>query len=84
MNQQYTACKHTNGQFCRINAPFEPLMNPPSCITTLYAKDDQAIGEQCFLLSVSHVPHTFILVAVTSNLWIIPSNPKTLGSAITY
>ena len=30
-----------------------------------------------------HAPHTFVPVAVTSNLWIIPSNPKTLGSTIT-
>ena len=82
MDQQYMECQHANGQFCRINGPFQPLTNPPSCITALYAKNDQAIGEQCSL-SVSHVPHTFILVAVTTNLWIIPSNPKTLGSTIT-
>ena len=56
-------------------------MNPPSCITVLYAKNDQAIGEQCSL-SISHVPHTFLPVAVISNLWIIPSNSKTLGSTI--
>ena len=80
-DQQYIACQHANGQFCRINAPFQPLMNPPSCITALYAKNDQAIAEHCSL-SISHVPHTFIPVAVTSNLWIIPSNPETLGSTI--
>ena len=76
------ACQHTYGQFCRINAPFQPLMNPPSCITALYAKNDHAIGEQC-PLSISHVPHTFIPDAVTSNLWIIPSHSETLGSTIT-
>ena len=69
-------------QFCRINAPFQPLTNPPSCIKALYAKNDQAIKEQC-AISVSHVPCTFILVTVTLNLSIIPSNPKTLGSGIT-
>ena len=80
-DQQYMACQHAYGQFCRINAPFQPLTNPPSCITALYAKNDQAIEEQCSLL-VSNVPHTFITVAVTSNLWVIPSNPETLGSTI--
>ena len=71
IDEQYIACQHANGQFCRINAPFQPLTNPPSCITAVYAKKDQAIGEQCSL-SISHVPHTFIPVAVTSILWIIP------------
>ena len=66
-DQQYIPCHHANGQFCRTNAPFQPLMNPPSCITALYAKSDQAIREQCSL-SIPHVPHTFIPVAVTSNL----------------
>ena len=35
---QYRACQHVNGQFCRISAPFQPLANLPSCVTTLYAK----------------------------------------------
>ena len=38
MDQQYRAYQHANGQFCRITAPFQPLTNPPSCVTTLYAK----------------------------------------------
>ena len=57
-------------------------MNPQSCVTALYAKNDRVIGEQCSL-SISHAPHIFIPFAVTSNLWIIPSNPKTLRSTIT-
>ena len=32
-NQQYIACQHANEQFYRINTPFHPLINPPSCIT---------------------------------------------------
>ena len=82
MDQQYIACQHANEQFYRINAPFQPLTNPPSCITALHAKNDQAIKEQCSL-SIFHVACTFIPVEVTSHLWIIPSNPETLGSAIT-
>ena len=31
---------------------------------------------------ISHAPCIFGCIAVTSNLWIIPSNPQTLGSAI--
>ena len=37
-DQQYKACQNASRQFCRINAPFQPLTNPPSCITVLYAK----------------------------------------------
>ena len=42
-DQQYIACQHASGQFSRVNAPFQPLRNPPSCITALYAKNDQTI-----------------------------------------
>ena len=79
---QYRACQHANRQFCRMDAPFQPLTNLPSCITALYAKNNQAIKERCSLV-ISHMPHTFICIAVTSNLWIILSNPQTLGSTMT-
>ena len=46
-NLQYRGCQHANGQFCRINTSFQPLTNLPSCVTALYAKNDQAIKEQC-------------------------------------
>ena len=51
-----------------------PSTKPPLCITALYAENDQAIKEKCSLV-ISCVPHTFISIAVTSNLWIIPSKP---------
>ena len=63
---QYRACQHANGQFCRINAPFKPLANSPSCVTVLYAKNDQSINEKCSLV-ISHMPHTYVPIAVTSN-----------------
>ena len=37
----YRACQHANGQFCKINAPFQPIKNLPSCVTALYAKNKQ-------------------------------------------
>ena len=64
---QYRACQHANGQFFRINAPFQPLANQPSCVTALYAKNEQAVKEQCSLV-ISHMPHTFVPIAVASNL----------------
>ena len=55
---QYRAYQHANRQFCRINAPIQTLANQPSCVTTLYAKNDQAIKEQCSLV-ISHMPCTY-------------------------
>ena len=38
MDQQYIACQQANGEFYRINPPFQPLMIPPLCIKALNAK----------------------------------------------
>ena len=38
--------------------------------------------KQCSLV-IPHMPHTFVPIAATSNLWIIPSNPQVLGSIMT-
>ena len=42
-DQQFSTCKQANGQFCNIDTPLQPLSNPPSCITTIYAKNKAAI-----------------------------------------
>ena len=36
---QFCICQEVNGQFCNILTPFQPLANPPSCITALYTKN---------------------------------------------
>ena len=46
---QFQACQHTNGQFCSIITPFQPLANPPSCIAALYAKNKVDIASKCSL-----------------------------------
>ena len=79
LDLQYRACWHANRQFCRKNAPFQPLTNLPSCVTALY---NQAIKEQCSLV-IFHMPCTFVPIVVASNLWIISSTPQTLGSTMT-
>ena len=35
---QSSICQEANGQFCNVITPFQPLVNPPSCITALYTK----------------------------------------------
>ena len=39
LDKQYSTCKEANGQSCNIYTPFQPLANPPSCITALYSKN---------------------------------------------
>ena len=42
-DQKDRVCQHANGQFCRINAPFQPFTNPPLCVTAQCAKNNQSI-----------------------------------------
>ena len=79
---KYRACQHTNGLFCRIHAPFQPLSNLPSFVTALYAKNNQQVKEQCSLV-ISHMPHILVPTAAASNLWFIPLNPQTVGITMT-
>ena len=42
-DQQFTTCQQANGQFCKIDAPLQPLTKLPSCITAIYAKNKAGI-----------------------------------------
>ena len=80
--QQYLTYLHANGQFCKLDAPCQPLTNPPSCTAALYDKNDQEIGVQCYL-SIFHTPPAFTPFTITSNLLILISTPAMQGSAVT-
>ena len=75
---QYRACQHANGQFCRIYAPFQPLANPPSYVATLYAKNYQAIEEQCFFSNISYAKfiHTYGCYLKSLDHSLKPPDPK--------
>ena len=45
--KQFSTCQKAYGQFCSINTPLQPLANPPSCITAIYAKDKAGIDKRC-------------------------------------
>ena len=78
--QQHLTCLHANGKFCKIDAPFQAVTNPPSCIAALYAKNNQEIGVQCSL-SIFHTP-AFTPITMTSNLGILISTPAMQGLAV--
>ena len=46
---QFSICLEAKGQFCNIITPFQPLANPPSCITALYTINAPSISARCSL-----------------------------------
>ena len=46
---QFLVCQEANCQFSSITTPFQPLANPPSCVTALYARNAADITSQCSL-----------------------------------
>ena len=46
---QFSTCQEANRQFCNVITPFQPLANPPSCITALYTKNTCSILTRCSL-----------------------------------
>ena len=40
---QFKRCQRANRQFCILNTPLLPLTNPPTCVSTLCAKDKDSI-----------------------------------------
>ena len=72
---QFEVCKQSNGQFCHISTPFQPLANPPTCIAALYAKSTANIESKCSLqlhkasttpLPTQIMPDVWILATPTS------------------
>ena len=47
--QQFSTCQEANGQFHNVITPFQPLANPPSCITALCKKNVHSISTRCSL-----------------------------------
>ena len=43
LEHQFHVHRDANGQFCNIDTPLQPLASPPSSITALYAKTQQAL-----------------------------------------
>ena len=46
---QFITCQKANEQFCILNTPLLPLVNPQTCVSALYAKDKDSIQKICSL-----------------------------------
>ena len=71
---QFEVCQQGNGQFCHISTPFQPLANPPTCITALYAKSEANIKSKCSL-QLHKASTTSLPTQITPNVWILATPP---------
>ena len=67
---QFELCQQANGQFYHISTPFQPLANPPTCITALYAKSEASIQSKCSL-QLCKVATTSLPTQITPDVWIL-------------
>ena len=67
---QFEVCQQANGQFCHIFTPFQPLANPLTCITALYAKSEAGIKSKCSL-QLHKAATTSLPTQITPDVWIL-------------
>ena len=79
---QFQACQKANGQFCSITTPFQPLANPPSCITVLYAKSTVDIASKCSL-QICRVPTAASPTQISPDVWIITTPASAPANSLT-
>ena len=79
---QFRFCQEVNGQFCNIPTPFQPLVNPPSCITALYAKKTASISHRCSL-QVRKSSDVSMPSQLAPNVWILTTAPSAVTTTIT-
>ena len=82
LQHQFSICQEANGQFCNIATPLQPLANPPSCITALYAKNEASISARC-LLQVRKTHSISLPSQIAQNVWILTTAPSTVTTTIT-
>ena len=78
---QFEVCQQANGQFCYISSPFQPLANPPTCITALYAKKEASIKSKCSL-QLCKTTTTSLPTQITPNVWILTTPTSAPTDAI--
>ena len=82
LDKQYSICEEANGQYCSMYTPFQPIENPPSCITALYSKNVASIATRCSL-QVRKAQTITTPMSITPNLWLLTSAPSAVMTGIT-
>ena len=63
-------CQEANSQCCSITTPFQPLANPPSCVTALYARSTADISSQCSL-QIRKASDVNLPTQISPDVWIL-------------
>ena len=79
---QFSICQEANRQFCSIHAPFQPLVNPPSCITALYTKNAASNSTRCSL-QIRKIQSISIPSQIAPNVCILTTAPSAATTVIT-
>ena len=82
MSNQFHICKAANGQFCTIPTPLQPLANPPTCTSALYARNLASISSRCSL-QIRKTSDISIPSQMAPNVWILTTALSTPASTIT-
>ena len=80
--QQFRICQEANGQFCNIPTPLKPLVNPPSCITALYAKNTASISTRCSV-QIRKGSDVSMPSQLAPNVWILTTAASAVTTTIT-
>ena len=65
-----------------IYTPFQPIANPPSCITTLYSKNSTCIAARCSL-QIRKAHTVSIPTLIAPKVWLITSLQSMVQTGIT-
>ena len=79
---QFQVCWEANGQFYSITTPFQPLANPPLCVSALYARSQADITSQC-LLQIRKMSDVNLPTQISPDVWIIMTPLSAPASTIT-
>ena len=79
---QFKTCQKAKGQFCILNTPLLPLANPPTYVSSLYAKDKNSIQKRCSP-QIKKASSISIPTSIALNVWIITSSPAAVPATIT-
>ena len=79
---QFQVCQEANSQFCSITTPFQPLANPPSCVSALYARNPAGITSQCSL-QIRKNSDVNLPTQISPYVWILTTPLSTPASTIT-
>ena len=78
---QFWVCWEANSLFCSITVLFQPLSNPPSCTTALYARSTADITSWCSL-QIQKTSDINLPTQISPDVWIITTPPSTPASTM--